>query len=38
MEGTVQGGWGYVAAAYGLSWALWVIYGLVLIYKSRNEQ
>ena len=30
MNGVVEGGWGYVITAYGLSWGVWVLYALSL--------
>jgi hypothetical protein len=36
--GVVIGGWEYVWAAYGLTFAAFVIYGVTLITKLREEQ
>jgi len=36
MNGVVEGGWGYVIAAYALSWGTWVAYLLLLKVRSRS--
>lgn len=35
MTGMVQGGWGFVIAAYGISWAVWLGYMWSLSRQSR---
>ena len=34
--GVIQGGWGYVIAAYGISWAVLVAYGVSLYVRSKR--
>jgi hypothetical protein len=36
--GVVVGGWGYVIAAYSLTALVFVVYGVTLITKLRDEQ
>ena len=36
MEGTIQGGWGYVWAAYGLTWASLTGYMFSLWWRARR--
>lgn len=38
MTGLVQGGWGYVYGAYGITWAAWVLYGIFLVVRSRKKE
>jgi hypothetical protein len=38
MTGVVQGGWEYVIAAYAITFLAFVIYGVTLITKLREEQ
>jgi hypothetical protein len=37
MNGVVEGGWSYVIAAYGITWAAWAVYGLGLWLRNRRE-
>jgi hypothetical protein len=37
MTGTIEGGWPYVIAAYGLSWAVWVAYVVSLVVRGRGR-
>lgn len=37
-EGIVVGGWSFVWAAYGLTFAAFLIYGVTLITKLREER
>jgi hypothetical protein len=34
--GVIQGGWGYVIAAYGISWAALVAYGVSLYVRAKQ--
>ncbi len=36
MDGAIEGGWGYVVAAYGVSWAVWLAYALSLWLRGRS--
>jgi len=36
MTGVIEGGWGYVIAAYGLSWLVWTAYALSLWLRSPD--
>lgn len=36
MHGMIQGGWSYVWAAYGITWAAFVLYGISLYTRSRG--
>jgi len=36
--GVISGGWGFVVAAYTLSAAVFLIYGISLIVRLRDEQ
>jgi len=36
MTGTVEGGWGYVIAAYGVTWATWAAYAALLWLRGRG--
>jgi hypothetical protein len=36
MEGTIQGGWGYVWTVYGLTWASIVGYMISLWWRDRR--
>lgn len=36
MNGTIEGGWGYVIAAYGLTWAAWLTYAALLWLRGRG--
>ena len=36
-EGVIQGGWGYVIAAYGISWAALVAYACSLYLRAKRE-
>lgn len=38
MSGVIEGGWGYVAAAWGISLALVVIYAGVLVRRLAMER
>jgi hypothetical protein len=38
MNGTVQGGWPYVIAAYGVTWATWAAYAAWLWLRGRRER
>ena len=38
MDGAIEGGWGYVIAAYGISWTVWIGYALSLWLRSRSAQ
>ena len=35
MQGVIEGGWGYVAAVYLITWAALAGYGLSLVVRSR---
>ncbi len=37
MNGVVEGGWAYVAAAYGITWAVWLAYAANLWLRNRRE-
>ncbi len=37
-QGVVVGGWEYVWAAYGLTFAAFIIYGVMLVTKLREER
>lgn len=37
-QGVVVGGWEYVWAAYGLTFAAFIIYGVTLVTKLREER
>ncbi len=37
MNGTIEGGWGYVMAAYGITWFAWAGYALSLWLRNRKE-
>jgi len=37
-QGVVTGGWGFVVAAYTLTAAVFLIYGISLIARLRDEQ
>jgi len=36
MNGTIEGGWGYVIAVYGISWGVLLGYAVVLLFQSRS--
>lgn len=36
MNGTIEGGWGYVIAVYGISWGVLLGYALTLLFQSRS--
>ena len=38
MSGTVAGGWNFVIAAYGLTAAVLVLYGVTLITRLREAR
>lgn len=38
MTGMVQGGWGFVIAAYGISWAVWLGYAWTLVRQTKAVQ
>ena len=38
MNGTIEGGWAYVVAAYGITWAVWALYALSLWLRTRGRQ
>ena len=35
--GVIEGGWGYVAVAYGISWVVWVGYIVSLWRRGRAD-
>jgi hypothetical protein len=35
MTGMIEGGWGYVWAVYGMTWAVFCFYGLSLYLRGR---
>jgi hypothetical protein len=37
-QGVVVGGWEYVWAAYGLTFTAFIIYGVMLVTKLREER
>ena len=37
-QGTITGGWNFVVAAYTLTAAVFLIYGISLIARLRDEQ
>lgn len=37
-QGVVVGGWEFVWAAYGLTFAAFIIYGVTLVTKLREER
>ena len=38
MDGVIEGGWGYVWAAYGISWGVLLIYIASLVLRIRGEE
>lgn len=38
MQGMIQGGWGYVTAAYGLSWTILILYTASLWARARRKE
>lgn len=36
MNGVIENGWTWAAAAYALSWTVWILYGLSLYLRSRR--
>ena len=34
--GVIQGGWGYVIAAYGISWAVLLAYAISLYVRAKR--
>ena len=38
MDGVIEGGWGYVWAAYGISWGVLLVYGVSLVLRLRGEE
>ena len=38
MTGIIEGGWGYIWCAYGISWAALVAYSLSLFLRIRRLQ
>ncbi len=36
FDGVIQGGWNYVAAAYGLSFAILIAYTLIVSFRLRG--
>lgn len=36
--GMVQGGWGFVIAAYGISWVLWLGYAWTLARQAQRTE
>ena len=36
-NGVLTGGWGYVVAAYGISWTVLIVYGVSLFIRSRRS-
>lgn len=38
MDGVIQGGWGYVAAAWGISLSLFVLYSVRLEWRLRQTR
>lgn len=37
-DGMIQGGWSYVIAAYGITWAVLLIYGVSLFLGGREKE
>lgn len=37
MSGVIQGGWEYIWAAYGITWAALTLYGVTLWLRSAKE-
>lgn len=37
-QGVVNGGWGYVWAAYGVSWFVFVFYTVDVFLRARGER
>jgi hypothetical protein len=35
-DGVIQGGWGYVIAAYGISWSVLLLYGVSLYVRAKR--
>jgi CcmD family protein len=35
-QGMIQGGWGYVIAAYGISWGVLALYVVSLFQRARG--
>jgi hypothetical protein len=38
MSGVIQGGWGFVVAAYAVTATVLVIYGVSIVLRLRREQ
>jgi hypothetical protein len=38
MNGNLEGGWGYVIAAYAITWSAWLGYAALLWLRSRGER
>ncbi len=38
MTGTIIGGWGYVWAAYLITWGALALYGASLVYRDRKSR
>ncbi len=38
FDGTIEGGWGYVWTAYGVSWFCLVAYTISLVRRIRQEE
>lgn len=38
MEGVIQGGWEFVWAAYGITWAGWIGYAVSLVVRTKRTQ
>jgi hypothetical protein len=36
-DGVIEGGWGYVMAAYGISWAALAAYAFSLYLRAKRE-
>jgi heme exporter protein D len=36
MQGQIQGGWGFIWAAYGITWTALVLYGASLWHRYRS--
>ena len=37
-HGMIEGGWGYVWAAYGISWGALTLYAISLVLRSRKKE
>lgn len=38
LDGVIEGGWGFVIAVYGITWAVWLGYAGSLLMRARPGQ